>query len=51
MATFDIYFKDLNEEAQAALCDVFETTPEDENWEYQQLASVDREECGETDEG
>ena len=49
MRTFEIYFSDLNEDAQNALCAEFDTTEEDENWEYQALASIDREECGETD--
>ena len=43
MRTFTIYFSDLNEEAQRGLCEAFDTTEEDENWEYQPLASIDRE--------
>jgi len=44
MKSFEIYFDDLNEEAQENLCKEFNTTPGDENWEYQPLAIIEREE-------
>ena len=44
MKTFNIYFSDLNKDAQEALCEEFDTTEKDENWEYQYLAIIEREE-------
>lgn len=41
---FDIYYEDLNKEAQEALCKAFGTTPEEENWDMVPLASIQREE-------
>ena len=41
--TFEIYFGDLNEASQEALCEEFGTTEEDENWEYQPIAIIERE--------
>ena len=43
MVTFEIYFKDLTEEAQAKLCKEFQTTSEDENWDVFPLAIIERE--------
>jgi hypothetical protein len=43
MVTYEIFFKDLTKEAQARLCQEFQTTPEDENWEVAPLAIIDRE--------
>ena len=39
----EIYFNDLTPEAQAHLLNEFETTEEDENWEIQPLAILERE--------
>ena len=39
----EIYFNDLIPEAQAHLLNEFETTEEDENWEIQPLAILERE--------
>ena len=33
MKSIEIYFSDLNEEAQERLCKELDTTPEDENWD------------------
>lgn len=44
MRSFEIYFKDLNEDAQKNLLEEFGTTEEDENWETIPLATIDREE-------
>ena len=44
MKTFEIYFHDLNSEAQARIMETFETTEEDENWDTIPLALFDREE-------
>lgn len=41
---FEIYFRDLTEDAQLELCEEFETTPEDENWDIQPIAVIEREE-------
>jgi len=30
---FNIYFSNLNEEAQIRLCEAWNTTPEEENWD------------------
>jgi hypothetical protein len=43
MATFEIYFKDLTEEAQARLCEEFQTFPEAENWDVFPIAVIERE--------
>lgn len=39
----EIYFRDLTPEAQKHLLEVFETTEEDENWDVQPLAIIERE--------
>jgi hypothetical protein len=43
MKTFNIYFSDLSEKAQNDLCEFFETTEMDENWDVMPLATVHRE--------
>ena len=43
MKTFTIYFSDLNSEAQLELLREFETTTEEENWDDQPLAVIERE--------
>jgi len=43
MISFEIFYDDLNEEAQARLLETFETTVDAENWEIIPLAIVDRE--------
>jgi hypothetical protein len=43
MVTFEIFFKDLTEEAQARLCQEFGTSPEDENWDVFPIAVIERE--------
>lgn len=44
--TFDLYFSDLNEDAQARLCERFQTTPDQENWDRNvfPIAIIEREE-------
>jgi hypothetical protein len=46
MKSFNIYFRDLNEDAQKRLLERFETTPEEENWDTDvfPIAILDREE-------
>ena len=44
MKLFEIYFEDLNEEAQKRLCDEWNTSLEDENWETFPLTSIERDE-------
>jgi hypothetical protein len=46
MISFNIYFSDLNEDAQRRLCERFDTQPEDENWDTDifPLAILEREE-------
>ena len=44
MKTFEIYFHDLNPEAQARIMETFDTSEDDENWDVMPLAVVDREE-------
>ena len=44
---FEIFYSDLNETSQFYLCKAFKTTPEDENWEIQPLAVIEREMKGE----
>jgi hypothetical protein len=39
----EIYFNDLEPEAQANLLEAFETTEEDENWEIFPIAVIERE--------
>ena len=41
--TFEIHFRDLTPEAQAHLLNEFQTTEEDENWEIQPIAIIQRE--------
>jgi hypothetical protein len=43
MVTVEIYFKDLNPEAQERLLEEFQTTEEDENWEIIPIAIIERE--------
>lgn len=33
MKQIEIYFSDLNEEAQKRVCEEFSTTPKEENWD------------------
>ena len=46
MKSFNLYFSDLNEDAQKRLCERFETSPEEENWDVDvfPLAILEREE-------
>lgn len=46
MKEFDIYFYDLTQDAQDRLCEMFQTTPEEENWDggFLPLATLEREE-------
>lgn len=37
---FDIYFKDLNEDAQKELLEMFKTTEENENWDAFPLTTI-----------
>ena len=39
---FNILFSDLNEIAQEQLCELFDTTPEEENWEFIPIAIFER---------
>lgn len=39
----EIYFNDLELEAQAKLLEAFETTEEDENWEIFPITVIERE--------
>lgn len=41
--SFEIYFHDLNSEAQANLLEEFETSEKDENWDVFPIAVIDRE--------
>jgi hypothetical protein len=45
--TFEIYYDDLTEEAQKRLCEAFQTSPEEENWDVMPLTLIEREEEGE----
>jgi len=40
--TFEIYLSDLSKEAQAQLCAIWNTTPEEENWDTMPLAVIER---------
>lgn len=42
MRQFLIYFADLKEDVQDALCAEFMTTPREENWDYFPLAVLER---------
>jgi hypothetical protein len=46
MKEFDLYFCDLTQDAQDRLCEMFQTTPEEENWDKDvfPLAILEREE-------
>lgn len=44
MLTFDIMFKDLTPKAQAELCKIFKTAPDEENWDSFPIAVIEREE-------
>lgn len=48
---FEIYYSDLTPEAQDALCKLFNTTEEDENWEVFPIAVISREEEETTGDG
>jgi len=39
----EIYFRDLNPEAQGRLLKEFETTAEEENWDVFPIAEIERE--------
>ena len=41
--TFELYFRDLNQEAKGKLLKEFQTTERDENWETIPLAVIERE--------
>jgi len=41
--TFEIYFDDLNPEAQRNLLATFGTTEEEENWDIFSLATIEKE--------
>ena len=41
---FGIFFQDLAPAAQKLLCELLNTTPEEENWDAYPLAYVEREE-------
>lgn len=45
MVSFEVYYSDLNKDAQRRLCDLFKTSPEEENWDMDivPLAIIDRE--------
>ena len=43
MAMFEIYFSDLNPEAQEALLKAFKTALEEENWDCMPIAVIERE--------
>ncbi len=43
MAVFEIYFADLNPEAQEALLKAFRTALQEENWETMPIAVIERE--------
>uniref|UniRef100_A0A6H1ZCZ4 Uncharacterized protein n=1 Tax=viral metagenome TaxID=1070528 RepID=A0A6H1ZCZ4_9ZZZZ len=47
MKSFSIHFSDLTKDAQEELCEEFQTTPQEENWDIIPLATIDREEEGE----
>lgn len=40
---FEIFFRDLTEDAKRNLCEMFVTTEKDENWDAFPLAIVERE--------
>jgi len=40
---YEIFFKDLNPEAQEDLCEIFNTTEYDENWDVFPLCTLERE--------
>ncbi len=40
---FEIYFRDLNPEAQDRLLNEFETTAEEENWDVFPIGEIERE--------
>ena len=43
MKSFDLYFEYLTEDAQKYLCELWHTSPEDENWKNIPLTVLDRE--------
>ena len=51
MREFEIFYKDLTEKAQKELCKVWDTTPEDENWDVFPLAFLEREDLEDELEG
>jgi len=40
---FEIYFRDLRPSTQERLCELFETTEEEENWDAFPIAIIERE--------
>jgi len=44
MLSVEIYFRDLSPEGKKKVLHELQTSEEDENWNYQPLAIVDREE-------
>jgi hypothetical protein len=43
MKRYEIFFRDLTPEAQKNLCDLFNTTEKDENWDVFPIAEIERE--------
>jgi hypothetical protein len=43
LKTFYIYFGDLTKDAQRRLCEEFQTSPEQENWDAFYLVELERE--------
>jgi len=50
MKSFSIYFYDLTPDTQQQLCEEFDTTPEEENWDSFPLHVMEREEPEELEE-
>ncbi|MFA5394451.1 MAG: hypothetical protein WC346_00345 [Methanogenium sp.] len=44
MKQFEIFFRDLTEEAQKNLCEAFGTSSEEENWDVFPIVVIEREE-------
>lgn len=40
---FEIFYSNLNEQAQLSICSILETTHQKENWDIQPLAVLKRE--------
>jgi len=43
VVSFEIFFEHLTEDAQEYLCEIWETTQTDENWDSQPIAIIERE--------